>query len=156
VEFRRLDDLELVRAILTLPQIYPSIGDDYTPAAADFRPNEHPEIWYVLAQKTPRPGMVGLFTLVPANKICWELHVVMLPWASAKDKWEAARQLRPWLKEHTDCKRLTAAIPANNWPAIIYGTHGFGAHIVGRHPKAFMKGGTLQDLVLLGVSVNGG
>jgi hypothetical protein len=36
---------------------------------------------------------------------------------------------------------------------LIYGTHGIGMRHVGRHAAAFMKGGELQDLIILGLSI---
>lgn len=143
--------MHLVRTILTNPDIYDSIGDDYTPPAGEFQVNLHPEIVY-LAARSPR-GLFGMFTLLPRNRVCWELHVVMLPRANTKEKWQAARELPGWLAQHTECRRLVGEVPACNWPAVVYGTHGIGMQYVGRHPSAFMKGGKLQDLIILGLSI---
>jgi hypothetical protein len=153
VEFARLTDFALVREVLTHPAIYPLIGDDYSPPVEEFKVNEHPEIWYVAA--LGRKDGIGMFTLLPQNRVCWEVHVVMLPWASKREKWEAARCLPAWLASHTPCRRLTAAVPASNWPALIYGTHGIRMRYVGRQEKAFMKAGQLLDLIILGLSIGG-
>lgn len=154
MDFQRTKDFELVQRILTLPEIYPLIGDDYTPPVERFKLNEHPGIWYVIVRNADF-RKVGMFTLFPLNHICWECHVVMLPEARTRDKWCAARQLVPWLKQHTECERLTAAVPSCNRKAIVYGMQGIGMRYVGRHPKAFRKWGELQDLVLLGIGLNG-
>ena len=143
-----------MRTIFTHPQIYPLIGDDFAPDPADFCVNEHPAIVYVVVRNADF-RKVALFSLVPANRICWELHAVMIPGAKTSDKWAAARQLVPWLARHTECKRLTASVPSCNRPAIVYGTHGIGMKVVGRQSEAFLKHGKLQDLVILGLSVNG-
>ena len=140
-----------MRAILTQPCVYDWIGDDYTPPAEEFRVNAHPDIWYLAVHS--ETALVGMFSLFPQNRVCWELHVVMLPWASTREKWQAARSLPSYLAEHTECRRLTAAVPASNWPAIVYGTHGVGMRYVGRQTAAVMKGGKLQDMVLLGLSI---
>jgi hypothetical protein len=154
VELSRITNFALVRDVLTDPVIYPLIGDDYSPPVEEFRVNSHPDIWYVAA--LDRHGRaIGMFSLFPQNRVCWEVHVVMLPWASTKEKWKAARALPAWLASHSPCRRLTAAVPADNWPALIYGTHGIGMKYVGRHERAFMKGGQLQDLILLGLSIGG-
>lgn len=154
MEFLRTNDYGLVRRILTWPEIYATSGDDYTVPAEDFKVYEHPDIWYVLAAN----GLTGfgLFTLIPENTVCWKLHVGMLPWASTEQKWAAARKLAPWLGANTPCRRLTAMVPANNRTALVYGTHGIGMHYVGTQEKAFMKGGMLQDLIILGRSVQEG
>ena len=152
MEFTRTRNLEQVYQILTCPSIYQMMGDDYLPPAEDFEPNNHPDIVYLIAGEF---ALVGLFSLFPQNKICWELHVALLPWAKKEEKLDAARSLVPWLREHTECKRLTASVPACNRPAVIYGVHGIGMRYVGRQPKAFLRNGQLQDLVILGIGVNG-
>lgn len=151
VEFRRTRDFDTVHSMLTVPSAYEQLGDDFVPPVEEFRVNDHPHIWYVLV--TSADGPIGLFTLCPANAVCWELHVVMMPWARTAEKWAAARRLPYWLAANTPCRRLTAAVPASNWPAIVYGTHGIGLRYVGRQPAAFQKGGKLQDLVILGMPV---
>lgn len=153
VQLCRTADFDCVRRILTLPEIYPLIGDDFTPPVEEFEVNEHPDIWYLTVHDGGR--LLGLFTLLPQNRVCWELHVVMTAYCVAREKWKAARMLPEWLAQNTGCKRLTAAVPACNGPAIVYGTHGIGMQYVGRQEKAFMKCGQLHDLVLLGRSIGG-
>ena len=153
MEFCRTTDLALVRKILTTPDVYEYMGDDYTPPREEFEPNPHPDIWYVIAACWS--AVAGLFTLIPENRHCWKLHVCMLPNASTTEKWTAARGLVPWLEERTDCRRLVAEVPRTNAAAIIYGTHGIGMRYVGTHPKAFMKYGSLQDLIILGREIGG-
>jgi hypothetical protein len=101
--------------------------------------------------------VIGLFCLFPTNAVCWDLHVVMYPWATTAEKWQAARELIPWLAKHTACKRITGAIPEPKRQAMIYATHGLGMRYAGRQPKAIMLDGRLRDLVLYGrpVEVNG-
>jgi len=152
VDFYRTKDLKHVRTILVCPRIYSQMGDDYAPEPEDFTPNQHPDIWYLVAG---RSALIGLFCLVPQNRVCWEVHVALLPFSKTKERWEAARGLAPWLAQNTPCKRLVASVPSNNWPAIVYGTHGMGMRYVGRHERAFMKEGQLQDLVILGRSIGG-
>jgi len=150
MEFHRTKNYRWVENILTHPDVYHRIGDDSLPPISEFEVYAHPGIWYVIASN---PGLVGLFTLMPQNSICWELHVVMIGGVSATDKRQAAGGIIPWISRHTPCKRLTAAVPSNNKPAIAYGTHFLGMHYVGRQPKAFLKDGALQDLILLGRAV---
>lgn len=145
-------DLHLVRRILTWPEVYPLLKDDYAPPAEEFQVNDDPRIRYVLVDANSL-GALGLFLLLPQNRVCFEVHAAMLPWATPKQKWAAARALPGWLAENTECRRLTAAVPAYNRQAIIYGTHGLGMKYAGRHEAAFMRHGELRDLVLLGRSI---
>jgi len=152
VYFHRETNLDAVRAILTNPKIYPMMGDDFVPPREEFIPNDHPEIRYIIARNADY-RRIGLFTLIPQNKICWEIHVAMLPKAPAFERWSAARQLIDWLRANTECQRLTASVPANNKPAIHYGVQGLGMYICGRQERAFQKNGKLEDLVILGRSL---
>ena len=153
MEFCRTNDLELVRKILTSPDVYEYMGDDYTPPREEFEPNRRIRIWYLIAGSWS--SVTGLFTLIPNNRECWTLHAAMLPNASTTEKWTAARALPAWLEERTDCRRLVAEVPRTNAAAIIYGTHGIGMRYVGTHKKAFMKYGQLQDLIILGREIGG-
>jgi len=153
MELCRTHDYKTVWGVLTSPDLYPLLGDDTAPPWWRFKVNEHPDIWYVLAQSSGR--LAGLFSLIPQNAICWEVHVAMYPETPRAQKWCAARMLPAWLAEHTNCRRLVAAVPAYNARAIAYGTHGIGLRYVGRHTAAFLKNGDLHDLVLLGRSIGG-
>ena len=153
MEFCRTNDLELVKRILTTPDVYEHMGDDYISTPEEFEPNPHSAIWYVIAACWTE--IAGLFTLIPENRHCWKLHACMLPDATSIEKWEAARGIVPWLEERTECRRLIAEVPRSNKPAIVYGTHGIGMLYVGTHPKAFMKYGRLQDLIILGREIGG-
>jgi hypothetical protein len=154
VEFQLTTDYNLVREILTTPDAYEHMGDDYAPPREAYVLNCHPEIRFLLASHAG--SIVGLICLIPKNLHCWELHLCMLPSASAREKWETARGLAPWLAERTECKRLVAEAPRSNAPAIYYCTHGIGMKYVGTHREAFMKHGKLHDLVILGMGIGNG
>lgn len=150
MHFNRTNDYGLVYQILTMKDVFEHLGDDFTGSPEAFEINKHPDIWYVTACHAG--GFVGLFSLFPKNRVCWEVHACMYPEASAQDKAEAARKFPQWVKERSGCKRLTAEIPRSNKPAIHFAVHG-GMRLVGVHPKAFMKYGRLQDLLILGMSL---
>lgn len=153
MQFARTHDLDLAHRILTHPKVYSLMGDDSLPPRELFEVNRHPAIQYVTVEARER-GILGMFTLCPENSVCWQLHVAMLPHAKPAEKWSAARGLVEWL-ENTECRRLTAAVPQFNRPAVMYGIQGLGMQYVGRHRKAFAKFGELHDLVLLGRSIGG-
>jgi hypothetical protein len=150
MDFHRTRDLDHVYKILTCPSIYLMMGDDFLPAIEQYRVPDNPDIVYLVAGE---PALVGLFALFPQNRICWELHAALLPWASKAEKREAAHDLIPWLAAHTECKRLTASIPECNRQAVMYATHCLGMRYMGRQEQAFLRYGKLQDLVILGRSI---
>jgi len=151
MELDRITDMDLVRKLITHPSVYCLLTDDYSPPAEEFEVNAHPAIWYVAAMNDDM--LIGMFCLFPSNAVCWDVHVIMYPWATPKEKWEAARQLSPWLAQRTICKRLTGSIPASKRQAIVYAAQGFRMHYVGRQERAFMLDGRLQDLILFGREV---
>lgn len=129
------------------------MGDDFLPPVEEYQVPENPNIvWLVVGGS----ALVGLFGLFPSNRICWELHAALLPWAKKEEKREAGRDLVPWLAANTECKRLTASVPECNRAALFYGVQFLGMKFVGRHEKAFLRYGRLQDLILLGREVEGG
>jgi hypothetical protein len=150
MDFCRTRDLDHVYKILTCPSIYLMMGDDFLPSVEDYRVPDNPDIVWLIAGGS---ALVGLFGLFPANRICWELHAALLPWASKHEKLEAAHDLVPWLAANTECKRIIASIPECNRQAVYYGVHAIGMHYVGKHEKAFLRYGRLQDLILLGREV---
>jgi hypothetical protein len=150
VEYCRTKDYSLVYGILTMDDVFEHMGDDYIGKPEDFLVNRHPDIWYITACGSH--GLVGLFSCFPSNRVCWQVHACMLPDAETREKWEAARELAPWLAQHTDCVRLVAEIPRSNKPAIHFAIRG-GMRYVGTHPKAFAKYGKLQDLIIFGREV---
>lgn len=147
MEFSRTRDLHHVHKILTCAPIYMTMGDDFLPPVEEYRVPDHPDIVYLIAGDK---ALVGLFAFFPANRICWGIHAALLPWATKAEKRDAAHSLVPWLASHTACQRITAEVPESNRAAIYYGVHAIGMRYVGRHEKAVMRCGRLQDLVILG------
>ena len=150
MRFERTVDFELVRRILTHPDLYSRMGDDGSPPREQFRPNPHPDIWYVLAIEYECPA--GLFVLVPENVITWQIHVAMLPWAWGAIAQLAGRSILPWVWEHTPCRRITASVLAGNRLAVQYGLRTLGLVQFGRDPQSFLKNGQRQDRILMGRS----
>jgi hypothetical protein len=150
VRFLRTYDLAFVRNVLTHPRIYPSIGDDFAGPREGFVPNSDSRIWWVEA--TDAAGeLLGLFMFLPRSAVLFEMHIALLPVAWGPPGLRAGRQVIPWVFEHTTCRRLIGEVPRSNTLAIRWAEAiGFARYGVNR--RAFMKGGELQDLILLGVS----
>jgi RimJ/RimL family protein N-acetyltransferase len=149
ITFERTRDYPLVREILTHPQLYRFLGDDATPAAAEFEVNEHPAIWYVLARD--ESYLLGVFTLIPQNAVCFEIHAAMLPESWGQTALEALQRVFLFMTAESGCRRIVASIPACNRLAIRYGERA-GMTQFGVNPDSFLRGGTLYSQVLLGIS----
>lgn len=148
--FERTKDYKAVRAILTDPELYPYMTDDFAPAAEEFRVNEHPGIWYVLVSEGS--SLYGMFIFLPCNEIAWEVHVAFFRGTPVAITRAAGAEVMEWLWKNTPCRRLTASVPACNRAAVGYGLHAMGLVKYGVNEASFMKRGKLWDQVLLGAS----
>jgi RimJ/RimL family protein N-acetyltransferase len=147
--FERTGDLELVRRILTHPRIWRHISDDGSPPPEEFRPPEHPSIWYVLVWDGEE--LLGLWMLVPHNTVCWEIHTALLPQAWGERARRAARECVAWIWRETPCQRLITAVPASNRLALRFAERA-GMRVWGVNEKSFLRGGRLEDQIMLGLS----
>jgi RimJ/RimL family protein N-acetyltransferase len=147
--FERTQDLELVRSILTHPRVYPWVGDDFSPAAEDFRPNPDPRIWYVIVRAEK---VLGLLLFLQQSTILWEVHIAMLPggWGRAT---EAAVGGFRWLFANAPAVRIVGTIPVSNRLACSLAERS-GMIQFGLNPKSILRGGQLQDMKLYGISRN--
>lgn len=136
-------DFARIRELLTQPAQWDAATDDSAPAAAEFRPNEDERIVYLDAG-------VGIFTLIPQNAICYEIHcganIARIKTATA-----ALKAAIAWMFENTRARRIIAQIPATNRLAIELARRA-GLEQYGINPRSFSKRGELVDLVLLGIS----
>jgi RimJ/RimL family protein N-acetyltransferase len=148
--FERTQDLDLVRAILTDPAIWPHIGDDFAPRQEAFWPNSDERIFYAIT--FARHLVAGLFVFIPESPVCWEAHVAMLPEWWGKVAHQAGREIVPWVWANTTCERLIARVPETNPAAVLYGLRAMGLKKFGVNSKSFLKGGTLRDQILMGIS----
>lgn len=153
IRFERSYDYELIRRILTHPRLYPHLSDDFSPAPGDYRPQEHPAIWYVVVydEHDAREDLLGLWMFVPANGVCWEVHTALLPCAWGEKGQLASLMLPAWIWEHTHCRRIITNVPKSNRLALHFALKA-GMKIFGVNEASFLKGGVLCDQVMLGIS----
>src|SRR5581483_3651266 len=112
VRFERSTDVALIRQIITHPKIYPWLGDDGMPPAAQFQPVDHPEIHYMLVWDGSE--LLGLFEFRPKNSVTWEAHTCLLPNAWGARAVTAAREMARWTFDNTSCERIVTAVPEYN------------------------------------------
>lgn len=131
------------------PRVYRWVTDDFSPPAAEFQPTEHPAIWYVLAMDGEE--LLGMWTFVPHNGVCWEAHTYLLPGHGFRRGREAARQVAAWIWENTPCHRIITNVPRFNRVALKFARDAGMAEFA-VNPRSFQKNGILHDQVLLGMS----
>jgi hypothetical protein len=149
IEFERTTDYALVRAILTHPAIYPHITDDGCPAADQFQVLEHPSIWYVLVRDGAE--VLGLWMFAPQGAACWEVHTCLLPCAYGDRAKQASRAMAEWIFTHTPCQRIVTTVPAYNRLALRFAERA-GMTRFGTNERSYLKGNTLHNQILLGLS----
>lgn len=152
-QFERTHDMDVVRRIITHPQVYPYITDDGCPPADQFVPVDAPALWYLLVRRGEE--ILGLFLLHPLNSTCYEVHTCLLPSCWGPDAVEVAREARQWVWENMPAKRVVTNVPENNPLALRFALKaGFRAY--GTNPASIEVGGRLYAQHLLGVSKEGG
>ena len=147
IRFERTRDFALIRSLIASDaRVYDAASDDGCPAACAFAPNRHPAIWYVLAREGGE--LAGMFTLIPQNACCWEIHMGRVFGAPGRALGEIPR----WaFQTIPGCRRIVASLRVTNRVAIRAAKRaGFVEY--GRNPRSLLKGGQLLDQILLGVS----
>lgn len=148
MRIERTFDMELVKAVLTHPAIYPHITDDGCPPIDEFEPADHPS-FYRLAVYDGE-DVAGLFLFHPANMVCYEGHICLLPAHQGGDTRAAAKSALAWMFENTPCQKIMARVPAKNLPAR-RAVERAGMLEEGKLRKSLLKDGVLQDQILYGV-----
>lgn len=150
ITFERSRNYDIVRRIMTHPQIWPHISDDGSPPVRDYRPPEGEHIWYVLAWDDGEE-LLGLWMLHPENSVTWQIHTCLLPSAWGDPAIAAARALPEWIWQHTVCRRIITNVPSSNRLALRFAIRA-GMVVYGINRGSYLKDGILQDQVCLGLS----
>ena len=150
IAFERTRNYDIVRRVMTHPQIWPHISDDGSPSHQDYRPPEGEHIWYVLAWDNGEE-LLGLWMFHPQNAICWEVHTCLLPNAWGERAYTAARALPEWIWRHTPCRRIVTNVPSSNRLALRFALRA-GMTIFGCNKASYLKHGRLCDQLCLGLS----
>jgi RimJ/RimL family protein N-acetyltransferase len=153
IVFTRTHDLDIVQRVLTHPKIYDHISDDLSPDVSQYRPPDHPAMWYVLVHdlEDNRPELLGCFVFHPQNGVCWEVHTALLPNSWGERAHEAADLLPEWIWTNTPCRRIVTNVPTTNRLALAFAIRA-GMRIYGINEASYLKNGMLCDQVCLGIS----
>lgn len=147
IEFERTRDLELVRRAIAFDgRVWSASTDDSAPAAREWRPSADERILHIVASDAGSDA--ALFTLLPQNSVCYEIHVTR---AFGRGAARAHREVFAWAFENTPATRIVASIPADN-PIAIRAARRAGMREYGRNPASFLRGGKLHDQILFGVT----
>jgi hypothetical protein len=147
--FERSQDYELIRQIITRPEIYRHVSDDFCPPAAEFKPAEHPAILYMLVRDGDE--LLGLWIFAPLNGVCCEVHTCLLPCAWGERARRAVIEGTEWIWQNTPWQRIVTNVPRTNRLALKFALQA-GLKIYGVNCLSYLKGGKLIDQICLGIS----
>jgi len=140
-------DVDIVRAILTHPDIYDRIAEDGTAAAKDYYPDMTDGVYLVGADGD---DLVGLMAYEPINGVTWECHVQVLPKHRKTLADEFAQTALRWAFD-MGCEKIVAQIPVLYPNVRDFGIkHGF--EVEGINRKSYMKNGQLYDQWYMGLT----
>lgn len=149
IRLTRIDDWGYLRLVATHEKLWPHLSDDFSGPREEWKPREDASLVYL--KVTDDHQALGFFLLVFHSPILWEVHTALLPAARGARARDAAQALIAYAFTETPCRRLITSVPEYNRLALHFAKRA-GLTEYGRNPKAYLKNGQLQDLILLGLS----
>lgn len=146
--FEPTEDVEVIRQVITTPEIYRVSADDHSPPAAEWRPNLA-AMFYVLVKDGEE--LLGLFAFGVENGITVKVHTCLLPNSYGKRAAEAAKGIIQLIFSRTRFQRIVTDVPTYNRLALRFAKQA-GLEQFGVNPKSFLKDGVLWDQIELGIS----
>lgn len=143
------EDVDLIRTIMTHPQVWPHISDDASGAPEKFDPSGLVgKAHFLLA--VDGDEVCGMYLVHRHNAVLYEVHTCILPHAYGERADAAAQALLDWVFAHTECRHLMTFVPKPNRTALAYAQRA-GLQIEGNVPASFLKDGVAHDQTLLGI-----
>jgi len=147
INFRVLDDSQLIIDTLNNERIYKAITDDFSPKKLE-QIEFSPRVFFLGAYYDN--DYCGLFVFDIHNVILYEVHTCLLPkvWGVSV---EFTLAVREWIFTNTDCQRIITNVPESNKLALrLAKNSGFTQY--GFNPSSIQKDNVLLGQYLLGVS----
>ncbi len=149
ITFERSFDYDALRTIVTHPMIYDHISDDGSPDVEDFELIKSQLAWYVMTWDDDE--LLGCFTFIPQNAVCFEVHTCLLPSAWGDRAAEAAAGVVQWMFANSPALRIVTNVPEDNRLALRF-AKAAGLAMYGVNTDSYLKRGVLMNQILLGVS----
>ena len=100
-------DYPLIRMIMTEPQIWFEISQNYTGDIEDFKPEVDNYVYLIGYDKM---NVIGLF-IIHKSEHGYQCHVQVIPERRKKHAAEFGQKVIQWTWDNTDINKLTALIP---------------------------------------------
>lgn len=143
----RTESPELVRELLTDPDVWAGSADDGTPPRESFVPGFHESIYYLVPYSDGEP--MGVFLITPSNSTTFEWHTGILPAHRGKRAIQGCRMAVDWMAENTPALKLITWVEVEARHVYLFAKAcGFG--VEGLSHGSLMKDGRLRDQYLMG------
>ena len=139
-------DIDLIKSILSNPEIYDRIADDKAPSVEDFEPVPPSDFVYYLTDDEN----IGLVFLHWKNGVALEGHVHVLKEHRDKAMTFSEKALK-WIWKNTGALKIVVSIPSI-YPDVVRFVEKNGFEREGLRRGSYMKNGVLCNQVLLGLS----
>jgi len=146
--FERTFDAEVVKSVITSPEIWDVVSDD----SMNIETYEPDPVGVVFITVTSNNGeIMGLFTLAVVNSVTLRGHIAILP-EFRKISGEIALEAARWFIENCgEYTKIIAEIPSI-FPNVMAFISRSGFNKEGVRVKSIMKGGVLHDVHLFGIT----
>lgn len=139
-----VNDHSYIREVITHPDVWPWVSDDFSVSPDDFHPIE--ENVYL---KVHDNGDKGLFLISHVNSICCEIHTALLP-SSRGMALFYAKDVLLWIGENTPYRKIITFVPENNIKAKSLALKS-GFEVEGFINNSWAKNGKLLGQYIMGV-----
>ena len=144
-------DYALIKAILSHPENWYYVSDDFCESIEQFEPRQGNGFHYYLVIEDEKP--VGCLMLVQVSTVALELHAALTPNFKGDKSQSVLDGLLPVIRADLPAaKRLRVFIPAWNKRALSAAIKS-GLEFMGIEKEGSAKDGALHDLILFGVRI---
>jgi len=141
----RTYDPELVKSILTRPEIYETIAEEGSGA---FEPDMDRNVWLAMLV----PEIVGIYQIERINGITAQIHANVLPEYRKRYSKDTGWAALGWVMDNLpEIHKLIAVIPVI-YPNVRDFTCSFGFVEEGLNRQSYQKNGAIHDQWILGIT----
>ena len=149
IAIKRTFDGELIREIMTRPDIWETITEDGQ-NVDDYFPECEGDCWLAVSDDNLT---VGLYNLHPMNGVTLEAHIQMLPEHRLDYARPSVNHFYRWFRDECpkQYQKLIVKIPSL-YPNVKKFVSEFGLELEGTLTKSHLKNGELADTWLMGIT----
>lgn len=144
---RPTTDAERIRSVFTHPAIWPHIGDDNSPDAADWEPIIGNGVVYLMPDDD-----LACFMLHAHTSAHWEVHSGVLP-EYRRESVALVRAGLEWMRQNTDAQVISTYVPRGNFAAAAL-AKACGFVKVGTVPKSIVRKGIATDQTIYAMELH--